>query len=472
MKDLSALEKYRIILPILEHEVPATSVAKDLELSVRTVRSWIKNFKSKGLSGLEHKARKDRGVIKIEPALFEMAKSLALQKPPLTCKSIYRRLIQIADTKSLKPPSYSTIYKAIKSINPALLTLAHQGGKAYQQRYELIYRRECAEPNEVWQADHTELDIHLVDGKGNWRRPWLTTIIDDFSRAICGYYLSYDSPSSVNTALALRQAIWKKDNPDWQVCGVPKTIYTDHGADFMSAHIEEVCIKLKIRRINSLVGRPQGRGKVERFFETLNSEVLSSMPGFIIEGKPASEPQADLTELQLVIEKFIIENYNVRVHKTTGLPPNIKWSVNGFIPQSPNSIDELDLLLLAIEKPRKVQRDGIQFQGLRYISPTLAGFVGEAVVIKYDPRDLAQIRVYHQEQFLCKAVCQDIAELVVSLKEIQKARSKVKIGLYQEIKKAKALIKELKNQKGIVTKSKQSEPIEYEKHKLKRYESD
>lgn len=472
MKKLSALEKYRIILPFLEHEVQATSIAKELNFSVKTIRSWITKFRCKGLVGLEHQTRKDRGEIKVDSELLETAKALALQKPPLTIKAIYRKLLLVAKAHSSKPPSYSTVYKTIKSINPALLTLAHGGSKAFQQKYELIYRRECAEPNEIWQADHTELDIYLVDAKGNSRKPWLTTIIDDFSRAICGYYLSYDSPNSVNTALSLKQAIWKKDNPEWQICGVPKVLYTDHGTDFMSDHIEEVCIKLKIRRIHSLVGRPQGRGKIERFFETLNSEVLSPLPGFTINGKPTSEPKVDISGLQSVIEAFIIKNYNVRTHISTGQSPNTKWSTNGFIPQSANSIEELDLLLLTIEKPRKVQRDGIQFQGLRYISPTLAGFVGEQVVIKYDPRDLAQIRVYHQDQFLCKAVCQDIAELVVSLKEIQKARSKVKVGLYQEIKIAKALIKEIKDQKATAPKPEYHKPLQDEKNNLKRYESD
>jgi putative transposase len=31
---------------------------------------------------------------------------------------------------------------------------------------------------------------------------------------------------------------------------------------------------------------------------------------------------------------------------------------------------------------------------LRYIAPTLAAFVGDAVTIRYDPADIAEIRVY------------------------------------------------------------------------------
>ena len=45
-------------------------------------------------------------------------------------------------------------------------------------------RRESVHPNDVWQADHTELDIMVLDETA---RPWLTVILDDHSRAVAGY---------------------------------------------------------------------------------------------------------------------------------------------------------------------------------------------------------------------------------------------------------------------------------------------
>jgi putative transposase len=35
----------------------------------------------------------------------------------------------------------------------------------------------------------------------------------------------------LNTSLALRQAIWRKADPDWPVCGIPDTHYVDHGTE-------------------------------------------------------------------------------------------------------------------------------------------------------------------------------------------------------------------------------------------------
>src|ERR1017187_2451211 len=62
------------------------------------------------------------------------------------------------------------------------------------------------------------------------QNPWLTVVIDDYSRVVAGYYLSFEDPFALNTSLALRQAIWRKEDPRWIVCGIPDVLYTDLGA--------------------------------------------------------------------------------------------------------------------------------------------------------------------------------------------------------------------------------------------------
>ena len=77
------------------------------------------------------------------------------------------------------------------------------------------------------------------------------------------------------------------------------------------------------------------------------------------------------------------------------------------------TLEQLDLLLLTVAKMRKVQPDGVRFQGMRYIDPTLAAYVGESVVLRYDPRDLAEVRLFHQGKFLCRAICPGLAGATV-----------------------------------------------------------
>ncbi|MEU4516695.1 Mu transposase C-terminal domain-containing protein [Nonomuraea wenchangensis] len=78
-----------------------------------------------------------------------------------------------------------------------------------------------------------------------------------------------------------------------------------------------------------------------------------------------------------------------------------RWEAGGFIPRMPDSLEQLDLLLLTVAKPRKIHTDGIHFLNLRYLDPVLAFDTGEQAIIRYDPRDITEIRVYlHRDQRL------------------------------------------------------------------------
>ena len=66
--------------------------------------------------------------------------------------------------------------------------------------------------------------------------------------------------------------------------------------------------------LNSMIGRPQGRGKVELFFQTLNECVLIDLPGFSIKGKPVSKPALSLAQLEEAIMIFILNTYHLNNH--------------------------------------------------------------------------------------------------------------------------------------------------------------
>ncbi|MGI8415183.1 MAG: hypothetical protein ACR2P2_03035 [Nakamurella sp.] len=76
----------------------------------------------------------------------------------------------------------------------------------------------AARPNDRWQADHTELDVMVLGEAGEPTRPW-TAILDDHSRAAAGYMVFLGDPNTAQTSLALRQAIWRKQDPEGRVQG-------------------------------------------------------------------------------------------------------------------------------------------------------------------------------------------------------------------------------------------------------------
>jgi putative transposase len=335
------------------------------------------------------------------------------------------------------------VYAVVRALDPGLLTLAHKGSTEYQQQFDLLYRREAERPNEVWLADHTPINLWVRGDAGEPIRPWLTAILDDYSRAVAGYRFSVQPPSTEQTSLTLRQAIWRKADPRWHVCGIPDTFYTDNGGDFTSRHLEQVSADLKMGLVFSWPGHPRGRGKIERLFQTLDQLFLCTLPGYSPTGLPSSDVLLSLDELDARFLRFLLEDYHGRRHSETGMAPRDRWEAGGFLPRMPDSLEQLDLLLLTVAAGRTIHRDGIRFQELRYLDLTLAAYVGETVTIRYDPRDMAEIRVFYHDQFLCRAICQELAGEEISLKEIIRARSERRRELRAGLRDRSALVETL-----------------------------
>jgi putative transposase len=210
-----ATQRLTIIRSALEDGVTQTQVASTHHISVSTVRRWVKRYREKGLAGLaDAKVRSDKGKSRrLPPEAITLIEGLALQTPPRSMAAIHRQVCTIAEERGWKPPSYDRVRQIIKNLDPALVTLAHQGAAAYREEFDLLYRREATHANAMWQADHTPLDVWLLDEAGNPAKPYLTAIEDDYSRMIVGYRLSFQTATALTTALTLRQAIWRKEDP-------------------------------------------------------------------------------------------------------------------------------------------------------------------------------------------------------------------------------------------------------------------
>lgn len=474
------MQRFAIFQPFLQEGVPLAQIARDQGISLRTLRHWVRQYRRAGLAGLARKPRGDRGRRRLLPQVQQLIEGLALQRPQPTAATIHRKVSQVAAEQGWHAPSYRTVAAIVYALDPSLVTLAHAGANAYRETFDLLYRREAGCANEIWQADHTLLDVwvradqgdhegiggsgsdngsdngnraNTEGGKSKLVRPWLTVILDDYSRAVASYRLSTQAPSAFQTALALRDAIWRKADPRWHVCGIPTIFYTDHGSDFTSQHMEQVAVDLKMVLIFSMAGRPRGRGRIERFFQSVNQLFLSSLPGYtptsagsgvgVPPPRTSPHPALTLGQLDQGFRSFLLDDYHSRVHSETGIPPQERWEASGFLPQLPSSLEQLDLLLLTVAKSRTVQQDGIHFQGLRYLDLTLAAYVGEMVVIRYDPVDLAEIRVYHENRFLCRAVCQELTNQTISLKEIVQARTQRRKQVRDDLKERTSIVDHL-----------------------------
>mgnify|MGYP001964691213 FL=1 len=240
-----AIERYRILEPHLADGVPLADLARAGTVSDRTLQRWLGRYRAEGLAGLASLPRGDRGRLHLPDHLVRLARDRAIKRPRPPVAAIHRKMQELAVAEGHRAPSYSSVARIVRTIPVSQITVASDPA-AYRDEHELVHRREASAANEMWQADHTILDILVLDDAVSPVRPWLTVVLDDHSRAIAGYFISLDAPSALNTALALRQAIWRKLNPEWIVSGIPEQLYVDNGSDFVSEHIEQACIVLKI----------------------------------------------------------------------------------------------------------------------------------------------------------------------------------------------------------------------------------
>jgi putative transposase len=171
----------------LEDGVPLTRLARERQIVLRTARRWVARYRKNGLAGLVRKERNDKDERKLAPQLQQIIEGLALSRPRLSAAAVHRKAVEAARKLNVNPPSYDVVYSLTRKLAPALVTMAHEGMKAYSESFDLVHRVESEAPNAIWQADHTELDILVKDEHGNARRPWLTIILDDYSRAVAGY---------------------------------------------------------------------------------------------------------------------------------------------------------------------------------------------------------------------------------------------------------------------------------------------
>lgn len=82
----------------------------------------------------------------------------------------------------------------------------------------------------------------------------------------------------------------------------------------------------------SQAGMPRGRGRIERFFRTVNQLFLCTLPGYAPAGGPSVTPVLTLSVLEERLLTFLVEQYNHHRHSETGIAPQARWEQGGFLP--------------------------------------------------------------------------------------------------------------------------------------------
>src|SRR5664279_4562221 len=172
-------ERLTVLGPHVHDGVRLSEAAAAAGVPERTARRWLAAYEADGAAGLVRSARADRGEHRIPGEMRALIEGMALRRPPPRAAEVHRAVVAVA------------------ALDRGLVTMAHHGPEAYRNDFELVLRRESAHPNDLWQADHTELDVMVLDETGKPARPWLTVILDDHSRAVAGYTVFLGDPTAL-----------------------------------------------------------------------------------------------------------------------------------------------------------------------------------------------------------------------------------------------------------------------------------
>jgi putative transposase len=240
--------------------------------------------------------------------------------------------------------------------------------------------------NEIWTAD-------LMNGPAaGGRACHLAGIIDDRSRFLTGHQF-IRRPDAVRFAGVLRAAIERH--------GVPATLYTDNGSCFADSSLARTCAVLGIRLVHSQPGRPMGRGKIEKAFQTIQQQFLVEVTAA---GDPARHPVASLEELNDLLDHWVRGVYHQRVHSETGESPHARYQAAGPAAPPDAALLREAFAWSAVRLVRKTAT--VSVEGNEYsVDPFL---VGRKVELVFDPFDMTELTVYWGGRKVGRAVPQVI----------------------------------------------------------------
>jgi putative transposase len=322
-----------------------------------TLDRWIVAYRTGGFDALIPAERRCEPVSDVE--LLDLAVKLKRENPARTATHIVELIVTELAGQDRQVPSDRTVQRHFARLG---LNVRPDGTAP-----AAFGRFEAAAVNDLWVGD-------VAHGpKVGGRKALLFAFMDDHSRLIVGHRWGRHE-DVLRLEAALRRGIASR--------GVPSRIYVDNGSPFISHQLQRICAVLGIRLVHSRPGKPQGRGKIERFFATVRSQFLVEI---------ADDELASLEELNRLFTAWVETRYHHRTHRETRQPPIVRFTAAG-IPDVPTP-SELREAFLWAEMRTVTKTAMVSLHGNHYeVDPVL---VGRRVQLVFDPFDLEHLEVRH-----------------------------------------------------------------------------
>jgi transposase len=371
VREKIALFRFGIISPLLHDVVDHKEYLSQLEglvhyvpyygekkIAVKTIKEWLLNYKRNGLDGLRPRKRNDfGGARKLTNDEVDHLLELRKKMPDMPVTVFYKKILK---DNQIDPDqiSYSSLNRLLKKQGLAGKTLTAQAERKRFSHDKI---------NVLWQGDLSHGPYIQMGNKKS--KTFLIMYIDDCSRLI-PYGEFFANEKFEGLRHVTKEALIRR--------GIPKMIYSDNGKIYRSETLMNACAHLGISLVHAKPYTPQGKGKIERAFRTVQTQFYP-----LIE----ADPVYSLKELNDRFMAWLEQEYNRNIHSSLeGRTPIEVFQSQLERVVFPENIEELDLMFLKREK-RKVRSDGtISLEKKLYEVP--ARFVGQTIDIRYDDRSV------------------------------------------------------------------------------------
>jgi putative transposase len=317
--------------------------APDECVPARTLRRWTSRYRSAelrcgaGYIGLLPKTSR-RGnstrrlpdeSLRLMNEVIEGEYENVKQKNRIAC---WAMLKESCKRQGVPVPSYTSFCLAVRNSTKFKQTLKRQGPRAayqhgpFHMELDLKTPRHGDRPFEICHADHTQLDIELTDTAGthNFGRPWMTLMIDAFSRRILAVHLDFEEPSYRSCMMVLRECVRRHNR-------LPQCLVVDWGPEFRSTYFEALLARYECTKKTRPPAKARFGSLVERAFSTTNTQFIYNLLGNTQITRNVRQVTKSVNPKELAVwplgpfmerlSEYLFEIYDTNIHPALGESP-------------------------------------------------------------------------------------------------------------------------------------------------------
>lgn len=330
-----------------------------VRIKADTLRHWIYRYRKGGIGKLKDRPRRDKGTSQVSKSIAYKFASLRSTHPHATTERLLDIMIGDGSWNAVRP-SRSALYRLAELQG---LKRRPVGTSTLQEAHAFAYNAF----GEMWVADF--LHGPKIRVGRQMKKTYLLAILDDATRVVVFAAFGWSEGTAAlvdGLSMAIRRF------------GIPERFYTDNGSAFRSRHLFHVAAKLGMHLPHTPAYRPQGRGKVERFFKTVRDQCLE---GLKVES---------MESLQGAFTEWL-HGYHHRIHDGINCSPINKRLASPRATRMLPDVAQLDMFF-GMQERRKIHKNGtIHLHGK--VFDIKGALPGSVVDVSYSPWDLSIIHI-------------------------------------------------------------------------------